>query len=146
MPMSPKALDAFLAQPLDAVLSTVDGQGRPRSAPVWFEWHEGAAYVFTGRRSLKWRNLQERKHAALCVDRREPPYAAVVLDGPVEESDRDLYEAVMGMAVRYYGEQRGREYAEQYRNPRVAARTVLFRIVPRHIASWDYAAEEGEEG
>jgi PPOX class probable F420-dependent enzyme len=142
MEMTGGALEAFLSQPLVAAISTVDEQGRPHSTPVWFQWDEGAAYVFTGRRSAKWRNLQRNPHASLCVDRREPPYAAAIIEGPVEESDRDVHEAVLGMALRYYGEQRGREFAEQYREPQRAARTVLFRIVPERVVAWDNADEE----
>jgi PPOX class probable F420-dependent enzyme len=140
MPMTPSQLDAFLGQPLVAVIATVDDAGRPRQAPVWFHWADGAAYLFTGEGSLKWRNLERRPHASLCVDRREPPYAAAVIDGVVEPSDRPLYDLVRAMAVAYYGEQRGIEFAEAYRDPSSA---VAFKIVPRRIASWDYEGEPG---
>ena len=139
MPMSADEIDAFLARPLVAVISTVDGRGRPRSAPVWFHWADGAAYVFTARTSAKWRNLGQRPHASLCVDTREPPYAAVVIDGDVEPSDRPLYDLVRAMAVAYYGEEQGLAFAERYRD---SPSTVAFRIVPRHITSWDYRDEE----
>ena len=138
MPMSAGEIDEFLAQPLVAVLSTVDGRGRPRSAPVWFHWADGAAYVFTARTSLKWRNLERRPQASLCVDTRVAPYSAVVIDGNVAPSDRPLYDLVRAMAVAYYGEERGLAFAEAYRD---SPGTVAFRIVPRHITSWDYRDE-----
>ena len=56
MTMSHEQSEALLARPLVAVLSTVDAAGNPRTAPVWFHWEDGAAYVFTGRATLKWRN------------------------------------------------------------------------------------------
>jgi PPOX class probable F420-dependent enzyme len=143
MSMTTQQIDAFLAQPLMAVIATVDDGGRARQAPVWFHWADGAAYVFTGRGSLKWRNIERRPHASLTIDRREPPYAAVVLDGPVEPSDRPLYDLVLAMATAYYGEQRGREFAEEYRDN---AGAVAFKIVPRHIASWDYRERDEEAG
>ena len=59
MTMSHEQSEALLARPLVAVLSTVDAAGNPRTAPVWFHWQDGAAYVFTGRTTLKWRNLPE---------------------------------------------------------------------------------------
>ena len=103
MPMSQEQLEVFLKQPEVAVISTVDEFGRPRSAPIWFQWEDGAAYMFTARHTLKRRNLLARPHASLCVDKREPPYSSVVMDGPVLETDRPLYELVLSMALRYYG-------------------------------------------
>ena len=70
-------VDQFLSQTLVGVISTVDADGRPCSAPIWYQWEDGAAFFFTGRRTLKWRNLLREPHASLCVDWREPPYKSV---------------------------------------------------------------------
>ncbi len=141
MSMSPAALDAFLAQPLVAVLSTVDERGRPRSTPVWFHWREGAAWMFTARTSRKWRNLLARPYASLCVDTRTPPYAAAILNGLVEavEDPALLHELVRVMARSYYGEERGSAFAERYRD---SPGTVLFRLSPEWVTSWAYADDE----
>ncbi len=133
MPMTQQEIDRFLSQPLVAVIGTVDEQGRPRSAPIWFHWEGGAAYMFTSRSTLKWRNLQRRPHASLCVDRREPPYRSVLMDGAVEEVDRPLYDLVLSMAVRYYGEEKGREFAGGYRGGHEGI--VIFRLAPRNLVS-----------
>ncbi len=134
MSMTPEQLDEFLTRPLVAVLGTVDRDGRPRSCPIWFHCENGAAYMFTGRSTLKWRNLESNPHASLCVDTREPPYAAAVLDGPVQESDRPIYDLVLTMALRYYGEEKGRAFAERYRNSPPGR--VVFKLTPRKIASF----------
>ena len=135
MPATDEQIDAFLRETIVAVIATVDGDGRPRQAPIWYHWEHGAAYLFTGRRTVKWRNLQRDPRASLCVDRREPPYSAVILEGTVEESDRPLYDLVLAMAVRYYGDEQGREFAEGYRdNPGV----VLFKLTPQRIV-WQAA-------
>ena len=105
---SNQAVEEFLRQTLVGVISTVDNKGRPRTAPIWFHWENGAAYMFTDRSSLKWRNIQRNPHASLCVDWREPPYKSVILDGVIEEVDRSLYELVLTMALRYYGDEVGR--------------------------------------
>ena len=134
MAMTDQQINEFLERTLVAVISTTDPAGRARSAPIWYQWEDGAAYMFTGRKTLKWRNIAERPYASLCVDWREPPYASVVMDGPVEEVGRPLYELVLGMAVRYYGEDKGRAFAEEYRD--APDDVVAFRLVPRHIASF----------
>ena len=135
MPMTTNELNEFLSQPLVAVLGTVDDEGRPRSAPIWFHWEDGAAYMFTSRGTLKWRNIQHQPHASLCIDWREVPYRSVIMDGPVEEVDRPLYDLVLSMAIRYYGEEEGRAFAEGYRGD--SPNVVAFRLVPRHISSFN---------
>ena len=60
-------VDEFLRRTLVAVISTVDNSGRPRSAPIWYHWEDGAAYMFTGRNTLKWRNIQRYPYASLSV-------------------------------------------------------------------------------
>ena len=133
MAMNQEQLESFLKQPLVAVIGTVDRAGRPRSAPIWFHWENGEAYMFTGRRTLKWRNLLAVPHASLCVDKGEPPYASVVMDGPVQEADQPLYDLVLSMALGHYGEEKGRAFAENYRNQPPGV--VAFMLVPRHIVS-----------
>jgi PPOX class probable F420-dependent enzyme len=143
MTMDDARLDRFLSEGAKlAVVSTVDRRGHPRSAPVWYEWREGAVLIFTGRSSLKWRNLERTPYASVCIDERESPYAGVVIDGPVEEVSEDddpLYDIALRMAVRYYGDDEGRTFAEQYRSG--SPGTVVFRVRPEHIVSWDYAAD-----
>ena len=134
MPTIPNHIDDFLSRTLVAVISTVDGDGRPRSAPIWYHWEDGAAYMFTGRRTLKWRNITRNPVASLCVDWRETPYRSVILDGPVEEVQRPLYDLVLSMAVRYYGEEEGRAFAEGYREQ--SDDTVIFRLTPTRIADY----------
>ena len=129
-----QAVEEFLRQTLVGVISTIDKNGRPRTAPIWFHWENGAAYMFTDRSSLKWKNIQRNPCASLCVDWREPPYQSVILDGPIQETQRPLYELVLGMAVRYFGKGKGTEFAEGYkdRSQDVAA----FHLVPDRIANY----------
>ena len=128
----------LLSQTLVGVISTVDAHGRPRSAPIWYQWEDGAAYFFTGRHTLKWRNLLREPHASLCVDWREPPYRSVIVDGTVEEVDRPLYDLVLSMATRYYGDDEGRAFAEGYRGSHPDV--VIFRLTPTRVA--DYTSAE----
>ena len=135
MPMTDQELNSFLEMPLVAVLSTVDESGRPHSAPIWFHWEDGAAYMFTSRKTLKWRNLKHRPYASLCVDWREPPYRSVIMEGTVEEVERPLQELVLTMALRYFGDKKGNEFVEDYRDELPGV--VAFRLIPGHIASFN---------
>ena len=128
-------VEEFLRQTLVGVISTIDKKGRPRTAPIWFHWENGSAYMFTDRNSLKWRNIQRNPYASLCVDWREPPYKSVILDGLIEEVDRSLYELVLLMALRYYGGEVGSEFAEGYLNKE--ADVAVFRLEPHRITNFD---------
>ena len=134
MPIIDAHVDEFLRQTLVAVISTVDRNSRPRSAPIWFHWEGGAAYMFTDRSTLKWRNIQCYPYASLCVDWREPPYKSIILDGPIEEVERPLYELVLSMALRYYGKEKGAEFAEEYKNK--SENVAVFRLVPERVANY----------
>ena len=127
-------VDEFLRQTLVAVISTVDRNGRPRSAPIWFHWEDGAVYMFTDRSTLKWRNIQRYPYASLCVDWREPPYKSSILDGAIEEVGRPLYELVLSMSLRYYGKEKGAEFAEEYKNK--SENVAVFRLVPERVANY----------
>jgi len=129
-----QAVEEFLRQTLVGVISTIDKKGRPRTAPIWFHWENGSAYMFTDRSSLKWRNIQRNPYASLCVDWREPPYRSVILDGLVEEVDRPLHELVLMMALRYYGDKVGVEFAQEYKDP--STNVAAFRLVPERIANY----------
>ena len=124
-------VDSFLRQTLVAVLGTTNRNGTPHLIPIWFTWEDGAAYMFTSRTSAKWRNIRARPYASLCVDRRDPPYAAVILSGVITEVDRPVYEVVNSMALRYYGEKEGSEFANTYRDN--SSSTVAFRLTPDRI-------------
>ena len=124
----------FLRQSLVAVISTVDKSGRPRTAPIWFHWEDGAAYMFTDRSTLKWQNIQRYPYASLCVDWREPPYKSIILDGPIEEVERPLYDLALSMALRYYGEEQGVKFAEDYKDQ--SKNVAVFRLVPERVANY----------
>jgi len=55
------------------------------------------------------------------------------MNGRVEEVARPVFDLVLSMALRYYGEEKGRVFAEGYRdNPDDVA---VFRLVPERIVS-----------
>ena len=135
MPMTNQELNKFLSETHVAVISTVDADNRPRSAPIWYEWEDGAAYLFTGRRTLKWRNIQDNPNVSLCVDWREPPYRSAIIQGTAEEVEVDMYDLVLSMSVRYYGEEKGRAFAEGYRDNN--ENVVAFRVTPENIVSFE---------
>ena len=87
--------------------------------------------MITGRTSAKWRNIQVQPYASLCVDRRDPPYAAVILSGPITEVDRPVYEIIRSMALRYLGDKEGQEFADMHKGNRPSS--VAFKLTPDSV-------------
>ena len=78
--------------------------------------------------------MQRYPYASLCVDWREPPYKSIILDGPIEEVERPLYELALSMALRYYGEEQGATFAEDYKDQ--SKNVAVFRLVPERVANY----------
>lgn len=95
-------------------LATVRADGRPHVAPVWFVAEDdGSVLLTTGESTVKGANLRRAGRAALCVDDERPPYAFVIVEGPVEliEDLAQLREAAGRIGGRYLGEDRAEELA-----------------------------------
>ena len=131
------AAESFLAEPNVAVLATVDPAGRPHAAPVWYVYAPSEFVISTTRSSRKYRNAESNPDVTLVVDRRTVPYFSVIVRGRAYVgpalSDADL----LDMAVHYYGEATGREYAARAR----AENEVTIRIQP--VKFIEYLGETG---
>ncbi|WP_148288612.1 pyridoxamine 5'-phosphate oxidase family protein [Ilumatobacter nonamiensis] len=100
--MTRDEIDAFLAEPRDAVLSVVLGSGRAMGTPIWFCWVDGVARFQSPTTSAKVAALRSRGRASLCVHEHSVPLARyVTLEGPVREVDFDM-DTDIGAAARHY--------------------------------------------
>lgn len=112
MKLTKEEREAFLAGARIAIIGISEKGRGPLTAPVWY-WYEpgGDVWFETQPYSLKGKLLHSGKRISLCVQDENPPYAYVSVEGPITEvtiSDRELHE--IPMAIRYLGEQAGREY------------------------------------
>jgi PPOX class probable F420-dependent enzyme len=126
----------FLAEANVAILSTVDGQGRPHAAPVWYLFDDGEIVVSTGRESQKHVNIQRNSEVALTVDRDTLPYYAVTVLGTAELGPRLSEDDRLRLAVRYLGEDLGRRYVESTQGED----SISFRIRPRKVLEYNSRA------
>jgi PPOX class probable F420-dependent enzyme len=80
--MAQEEVDAFLRQPRMANLITLRADGSPTSAPLWFEWGDGVARVFSGRTTGKVARIlaDNRVSLAITAGVGEPP-AWVTIEG-----------------------------------------------------------------
>ena len=100
--LTPDEVDAFLAEPRDAVLSVVLPSGRAMGTPIWFRWVDGIARFQSPTTSAKTAALRATGRASLCVHDQPLPIARyVTLEGPVREVEFDL-DADIGAAAHHY--------------------------------------------
>jgi len=125
--------EEFLAEANVAILATVDKQGRPHAAPVWYLYEDGALVISTGRGSQKHRNVEANPEVTVVVDRRTLPYYAAMVSGAVEIGPPLDDEKRLEMAVRYLGEELGRRYVERT----AGSDSITMRLMPRKVIEFE---------
>jgi PPOX class probable F420-dependent enzyme len=129
--MTPAELDAFLARPLVASLSTTGAGGAPRVTPVWFQYADGRFYVWTDLDSAKYRHVVRDPRVALCIATHDEPYRYVVARGRAEIQRDGVVLRAVAIAQRYYGPERG----EQYGRLATDGQSVILAITPDTLIS-----------
>lgn len=130
--MTPDQLDAFLSEPRIAKLATLNSDGSPNIVPVWFEWADREARVFTSPASAKIRRIERDNRVALSVE--EPvgvPEAWVTIEGEATIASDGTWELIERLARRYYAPERANAALAQWRG----MPWVTVRIRPRRIRS-----------
>ena len=130
----------FLAAKHVAVLSVAATDGRPpASVPIWYDYTpDGNIRINTGTSSRKARLIERAGAVTLVVQREEPPYQYVVVEGTVvgttKPAPADVQEAI---AIRYLGEEGGRAFVRSMEG----VEEVLFTIHPERWLSADFTGD-----
>ena len=74
----------FLEDNNVAILSTTGPGNRAHAMPVWYVYEGGQIIMGAGANSQKRRNIDRNGQATLVIDRREPPYHALMVQGRAE--------------------------------------------------------------
>jgi PPOX class probable F420-dependent enzyme len=128
----------FLADKHVGVLSVDAGDGRPpASVPIWYAYTaDGLVLINTGASSRKARLIEQARAVTLVVQREEPPYQYVVVEGTVTDvtspTPLDVRNAI---AIRYLGEEDGRAFVAGMGD----AASVLFTVRPDRWITADYS-------
>lgn len=128
----------FLAGKHVAVLSVAADDGRPpASVPIWYEHTPaGNIRIGTSPSSRKARLIERAGTVTLVVQREEPPYQYVVVEGTVVDTTRPSpMEVREAIAIRYLGEEAGRTFVRDFESPD----NVLFTIRPDRWLSADFS-------
>lgn len=111
--MTDEEREAFVRQPLTAVLATLGRAGRIHAVPVWFHWDGEAFLIITERGSVKHRNAVRAGRATLALDEREGSFRHLTAEGPVTARDPVSYEERLALHIHYRGAERAKAIVDQ---------------------------------
>ncbi len=129
----------FLAGLHVGVLSVAADGRPPASIPIWYGYTPGGNIrINTGASSRKAKLIEQAGAVTLVVQREEPPYQYVVVEGTVVETTKptplDVREAI---AIRYLGEEGGRAFVRSLEG----GDSVLFTVRPDRWLTADFSGE-----
>ena len=130
----------FLEAKRVGVLSVATDDGRPpASVPIWYDYIPGGNIrIMTGASSRKARLIERAGAVTLVVQREEPPYQYVVVEGTVVETTRQVPSGLQeSIAIRYLGEEGGRAFARSMEG----VEEVLFTIRPDRWLTADFTGD-----
>ena len=127
--------ESFLAGLHVGVIAIPRKQKGPLAVPIWYDYEPGGEpWVITDLGSIKGKLLSNASRISLCAQNEGLPYQYVSVEGPfsIRPSTRD---ELLGMAIRYLGEEQGRAYAD---NPEGDGESVVVSIQPETWFTVDY--------
>lgn len=129
----------FLTDLHVGVLAVAASDGRPpASVPIWYDYVDGLIRINTSASSRKARLIREAEAITLVVQREEPPYQYVTVEGTVvdtlDPSPRDIQETI---AIRYLGEEGGRAFVASMEG----GHSVIFLVRPDRWLTADFSDE-----
>lgn len=84
--MTTDEIEAFLAQPRNAMVAAIRADGMPQMTPNWFYWDGNRFYVSTTKTRQKYKNLRRDPRIQLAFD--DPTgFKTILVDGTVEIID-----------------------------------------------------------
>jgi uncharacterized protein len=132
--------ERFITQKHVGVLSVAAGDGRPpASVPIWYDYTPGGNIrINTGASRRKAKLIERAGVVTLVVQREEPPYQYVVVEGTVVDTTTPTpLEVREAIAIRYLGEDGGREFVRSLGD----YDSVLFTIRPDPWLTADFSAD-----
>jgi PPOX class probable F420-dependent enzyme len=129
----------FLAAKHVAVLSVAADGRPPASVPMWYDYTPGGKIrINTGAGARKSKLIEQAGAVTLVVQNEELPYQYVVVEGTVVETTTPTPPEVReAIAIRYLGEEGGREFVRSMEGQN----TVLFTIRPDRWLTADFSGD-----
>ena len=134
--MTDEEVVSFFEEALFARLGTTNEDGTAHIAPVFFKYQDGEIRIAIQDPSRKIRNIKRNNNVSVLIDISDVPFRGVLIYGTAELD----YEDVITKRISIFERTRSREEAEDYaRKLSDKWKCVIVRIIPQHIASFDYS-------
>ena len=134
--MNQDSPEVLLAEGQICVLATVNPNGSAHAMPMWYLYENGEILFMTGPGSQKVKNVERNASATVVVDRREPPYYAVMVYGDAEVGAALDRGQKFRTVARYLGEDGAKNYLEKYHDND----TVSIHVRPRRMVEFSGSA------
>jgi PPOX class probable F420-dependent enzyme len=136
-------LGDLLERPFNATLATYRRDGSVLLSPVWHEWRDGGFSIFTGEDDVKVRHIERQGRAAVVVSDNESPLRGIEVSGSptIVRDPQFARETIHRIVTRYLGERRAQIYID-----RAGGDTVVIRLVPGRLRTWDFADDDALSG
>ncbi len=137
--MTAQETQAFLDETHVANLVTLNPDGSPQAAPVWYVHRQGRLHISAGASAVKVRNIRRDARVAVSIANDSSPAAYVLFEGRASVTSDDAVELLVEMYVRYQGKERGTISAQKTRE---AGPSVAIHIEPSKIITWVSGADD----
>ncbi len=131
--LTPDETEKLLGGKCLANLATVNRDGSPQVTPVWYGYRDGKFMIITHDSVLKTRNVRRDPRVSVSIATPDVPYAYLLAQGKARVTSDDLETIVTSICVRYWGDERGRAFAQQIME---SGKGVLIEITPDRLATW----------
>ena len=131
--MSEHEMQAFLDEPRIGHMVTLQSDGSPQAAPIWYEYRDGQFQVWTDRFTRRFKNISGDPRVSLSIASEDEPYRYVTVEGIVSVSEVHVKETALRLAERYQGLERGTAFVEEYYKDGVS---VLLVLTPSKLVAW----------
>lgn len=130
-------IEAFLARPLLARLSSLNEDGTIHMAPVYYLFENGEFLVGSQERCRKVRNIHRDQRVTVLIDAQEPELQAVMIYGEAVLDYKDVVLKRVKILERYYeSPTQAKEFVERLSK---AWKTVIIHVLPTRIVTFDYS-------
>lgn len=122
----PAAVEAFLRQPLAALLATVNPSGSPQQTVMWFKYEDGDFLFTTLTGRVKFRNYLRDPRGSVAIVDLSDMFRYVIARGTFSVDERDPVEFYRELGWHYLDDE---GFARWSRTATTEGRTVL-RLTP----------------
>ena len=126
-------IQAYLDERHIATIVTLNSDGSPHVAPVWYEYRDGQVLIITGASSVKVRNIQHDPRVSVCIANDTSPARYVLVEGSARISTAGVEQATYDMYIRYEGQERGSKSAKASLDN---GESVVIFVEPNKIVNW----------